>query len=346
MSRSIGAHGELALTWMYRLGGMTIWQFARLACISYDAAWRALSKLEKVKLAVAIENPAAWQRGGPGRVGKFFYLVGPGVPYGAHLNGVSNERRGRRAYKRCQMPGLNSHAVMRNEFLLLLLEAADEGYPELVVPKETWWSEAFPGFPLVGAAWAPDAGRANAKFRHELVDPDGTFELYLPEDPSDERWEEGWHGASPEVGRGCRYLLEVEPGIRTSEVVSKLRRLCGVWLRALDREDGGRGGADRTGVWPVVFLFRSSSDARRMRDRISRAARSGDPRLVPYAEFVRRVGPAGPNFALFAGWDKLREKGPWDWTYRLLDDPVGANGWDNGRRAVELLEPAFHLPLG
>ena len=343
MSKSIGAHGELALMWMYRLGGVTMWQFARLADISYDASWRALSKLEKAKLAVSIENPAAWQRGGLGRVSKFFYLSGAGVPYGATLNGVSNERRGRRAYKRCQMPALNSHATLRNEFLLLLSEVTAKGYPELVVPRGTWWSEAFPGFPIFGAAWVPDAGRTNAKYRHELVEPDGTFELYLPEDASDERWEEGWHGASRAAGIGCRYLLEVEPGVRTSEVISKLRRTCGVWLRALDADGVSRPGA--TGVWPLVLLFRFSEDAKKMRDRISRVARSEDPRLAPYAEFVRRVGYAGINFALFAGWDELREKGPWDWTYRVLDDPVDANEWDNRRQTVELLEPALHLPL-
>jgi hypothetical protein len=345
MSGSIGAHGELALLWMYRLGGVTIRQFARLANISYDAASRALAKLRQNRLADSIENPAAWQRVGRGRVGKFYFLCGQGVAYGALMNGVESERQARRAYRRCQMPAHNSHAVLRNEFLLSLSEATQGTYRELEVPRGSWWSESCPDFPVLGAAWAPDAGRANAKFRYELVEPDGTFELQLPEDPTDERWEEGWHGASPQAGIGCRYLLEVEPGVRTAEVISKVRRLCGVWLRTLDRDVGPCGGGPGPGIWPVLFLFRSSAGAKRMRDRISRAARSGDPGLAPYAEFVRRVGYHGVYFALFAGWDELREVGPWGWAYWVLDDPTDPDDWDKGGSSFELLEPGFHLPL-
>ncbi|MDP9437237.1 MAG: hypothetical protein M3P49_00575, partial [Actinomycetota bacterium] len=203
---------------------------------------RTLRRLVRAGL-VDVRDVSVRPEGGAPRTGgrENFYYLSPKRNYAAAVQGalqveVEDEAKARAAYKRCQIPGRAEHAVLRNDYLIRLLQDAERinakaGVEVARVPLEEMWGESCPDFPLLGARILTDpAGEPlpdKGFRRYEWIAPDGRFVVEW--EASERQW------ASP-----CSYDIELERWTRTGAkgkgVLKKIEARAG-WMR---REYDGR----------------------------------------------------------------------------------------------------------
>ncbi len=269
--------------------------------------------------------------------------AGRAIVLGAEHAGVEDEAQARASWRRLQQPARAEHALMRNDYFLLLTDASRRvnetvGCDAVRVPVEECWGESCPDFPLVGAPRpAVDAAgkklaadqRKFARPSYEWLVPDGRFLIEWPE------------RGVPE----CLYDLEVETASRTGHgrrkkgAVPKIEARAGWQLRLFgerEREEKaalsramermmGRVDARQTqyvarlaqrgtaldyfaglgeeAAVPVIFVYPRAGQALRMRDRVREELEGG--RMPRTAELARRAGGEALEMVAFCGYDEL-----------------------------------------
>lgn len=310
---TIGAYGHEVLALLYRYGGLNRYQLQRLTGLSLAAVGRQTTHLRRAGLVAIARDSAAWQEGHPGGKGNgrpysVYHLSNPaGAKAGGRAVGVEYDRAAVRDYRRIQMPVTTAHRVLANEYLITLREAALASGLEM--PAEEIWSESGTDLPLFGVGRAK-APRKDTSYRYTVIVPDGAF-----------------------VVDGQRYYLELESGLRTRPVLTKLRDYAGRWRRRLAPNAGEvRWHDPEARLEPVVIVTAHTEHAKSLQ----RALRERLPEVEGWLEAEAAISEAAGvqidsrKLILVAGWEEVRED-PLGRVYRPArrypPDASAEDGW-------------------
>lgn len=272
------AHTEDVLGALYRLGGGTIDQVARLldhlkpgrwesSTGAYDAAGRTLRMAHKEGLVESLPLHREWVGRTEGKAESFYrlrrYGSSPGIVQGAVAAGLAfdNPEKALDHYARHWSGGGVPHASHKVDYYLAVLDGAAASDGLIDVDPEEVYGESHPSYPLVGwpfgdvdAAGRPRkrGTRGTKNFTGERtyarVVPDGEFSCAFAV--------EGDTRPSLE----CDYYVEVERRTKAAVVADKVERYAGYWRRVL--EDDGR-----LDVRPIVVVHHDPRRATRANPR-------------------------------------------------------------------------------
>lgn len=305
---TIGDYGHDVLALLYRYGGLTRHQLARLTRLSLPAIYRQITHLRRAGLVTVAKDSAAWQPAGRrgGQAFSVYHLTVPaGAKAGGHAVGVEYDRAALRDYRRIQLPATTAHRVLANEYLISLQEKALADGRE--APVEEQWSESGTDLPLFGSGRARTQ-RRDTSYRYAVIVPDGIFCL-----------------------DGQRYCLEVESAVRTRQVADKLRDYAGRWRRRLAPNAGELRWHDPDArLEPVIIITAHTEHAYALQsalyERLPAVEGWSEAEAAISAAAGGRVDPR--KLVLVAGWDEVREN-PLGRVYGPLRKyPEEAGGWE------------------
>ncbi len=237
---SAGKNGTVAMTFAYRLGGLTARQLGQLFLLDDKgmfsksrvpreaaAAKGAAEILARLRAEGLMKSVGIWrshavgERGG--RIEEFYYLEGEGILWGAVGVGVVDAKGAQDAYKRHQLPRRAEHSAYRNDIFIRMLKDIGksrrlyEGNPsEVVVSKvEDFIGESWEQYPYAVARFVNKRGAEEPRRGR-------TWEWLYPDGHPRFVWEDKLE---------CAYDVEAERESWAPQGANKVDRYAAWWLR-------------------------------------------------------------------------------------------------------------------